>query len=218
LKVADYFTPANQADLSDNDQDLGSVGQILLPDSYGSHAHPHLLTGGDKTGEIYLLDRDNLGGHQKGKGGTDAVLQEFHAAAKSNGQCFMTPACFKGFVYWSMVAQSIKAYRLSKGRYTTNPSSQTPETFAFPGCVPSVSSNGKKDGILWVIQPGDPAVLRAYDATNLGHEFYNSAQEVDRDTTGSLSNKFTPPTVINGKVYVPTADSLIVYGLLHEKK
>lgn len=217
LVAADYFAPSNQADLSDNDQDVGSVGQILLPDSYGSPAHPHLLTGGDKTGEIYLLDRDNLGSYRKGNGGGNAVVQEFHAAALSNGQCFMTPACFNGFVYWSMVAQHLKAYRLSNGLYQTQAFSQTPETYAFPGCVPSVSSNGDRNGILWAIQPGKHAVLRAYDANNLAHELYNSAQSAGRDTTGSPNNKFTPPTIINGKVYVPTADSLVVYGLLHQK-
>lgn len=214
LTVADYFTPANQADLSDNDQDVGSAGQILLPDSYGNPAHPHLVTGADKTGEVYLLDRENLGGYRKGRGGSNAVIQEFHAATKLNSQCFTTPACFNGFIYWSMVADGIKAYRLAHGRYQTRPSSRTSEKFVFPGCVPSLSSNGNRNGILWAIQPGKPAVLRAYDATNLGHELYNSAQDAGRDTTGSPNNKFTPPTVVNGKVYVPTSDSLVVYGLL----
>lgn len=214
LAVADYFTPANQGALSDNDQDVGSAGQILLPDAYGSPDHPHLLTGADKTGQVYLLDRSHLGGYKKGEGGGNDVLQEFHAASKTNSQCFSTPACFRGFVFWSMVAQPLKAYRLSRGRYQTRASSQTPERFAFPGCVPSLSSNGDKNGILWAIQPGDPAILRAYDATNLRRELYNSGQDPGRDSTGSPSNKFTPPTIINGKVYVPTANSLVVYGPL----
>lgn len=217
LAVMDYFTPANQQDLSGNDQDLGSAGQILLPDSYGTADHPHLVTGADKTGEVYLLDRNHLGGYKKGKGGGNGAIQEFHVAAKANGQCFSTPACFKGFVYWSMVAQPLRAYRLSHGRYQTRAASQTRESFAFPGCVPSVSSNSGRNGILWAIQPGEPAVLRAYDATNLGRELYNSSQDEARDSTGSPNNKFTPPTVVNGKVYVPTSNSLVVYGLLHRR-
>ncbi|HJT24054.1 MAG TPA: pyrrolo-quinoline quinone, partial [bacterium] len=216
LTVADYFTPANQDNLSNNDQDVGSAGQALLPASYGNSDHPHLLTGADKTGEVYLLDRDKLGGYRKGKGGSNAVIQEFHAAPKTNSQCFSTPACFNGFVYWSMVGDSIKAYRLQNGRYLTRPSSQTFETFDFPGCVPSVSSNGNRDGILWAIQSGKTGVLRAYDAADLDHELYNSAQAAKgRDRVGSPSNKFTPPTIVNGKVYVPTTDNLVVYGLLH---
>ena len=214
LAVTDYFTPANQASLSSSDQDLGSVGQMLLPDSAGSAAHPHLLTGGDKTGEVYLLDRDNLGGYQQGAGGTDKVVQEFHAATGSSNQCFTVPAYYNGFIYWSMVGQTIKAYGFTGGQYNTTASSQTLETYANPGCVPSLSSNGNTNGILWAVQPGNPAVLRAYDATNLGTELYNSAQTVARDSTGSANNKFTPPTIINGKVYVPTSNSLVVYGLL----
>src|SRR5258707_10762078 len=43
LTVADYFTPFNQFMLDENDIDLGSSGPVLLPDSAGNAAHPHLL-------------------------------------------------------------------------------------------------------------------------------------------------------------------------------
>src|SRR5580658_3746961 len=59
--VADYFTPSNQASMAANDADLGSGGPMLLPDSAGSAAHPHLLIGAGKEGTLYLVDRDSLG-------------------------------------------------------------------------------------------------------------------------------------------------------------
>ena len=40
LTVSDYFTPHNQDQLSLSDQDLGSGGSLLLPDSVGSAATP----------------------------------------------------------------------------------------------------------------------------------------------------------------------------------
>ena len=64
--VADYFTPFNQAAQQSSDADLGSGGPILLPDSVGSVAHPHLIVGAGKMGKIYLLDCDNLGQFQAG--------------------------------------------------------------------------------------------------------------------------------------------------------
>ena len=59
--VRDFFTPLDQSTLNTNDIDLGSSGVIILPDSLGSAAHPHLLLATGKTGILYLLDQDNLG-------------------------------------------------------------------------------------------------------------------------------------------------------------
>jgi hypothetical protein len=93
LKVVDYFTPHNEADLADGDTDLGSGGPLLLPDAAGSPDHPHLLVASGKEGTIYLLDRDNLG---KFDPATDHVVQELPAAV--NGT-LSTPAYFNHSLY-----------------------------------------------------------------------------------------------------------------------
>ena len=77
LAVADYFTPFNQASLQAGDVDLGSGGPLLLPDSVGSAAHPHLLVGCGKEGRIYLRDGDG------GRGGRDADRVCARAAARA---------------------------------------------------------------------------------------------------------------------------------------
>ena len=52
----------------------------------------------------------------------------------------------------------------------------------------------------------------AYDAETL-EELWNSEQQAKRDRLGTLV-KFTPPTVVNGRVYVPNYDNAVnVYGL-----
>jgi hypothetical protein len=60
---------------------------------------------------------------------------------------------------------------------------------------------------------GDPAILRAYDASNISNELYDSTEAESRDTAG-LALKFTVPTIAGGKVFVGTTNELDVYGLL----
>ena len=67
LKMVDFFAPSNAVSLSGADQDLGSSAPLILPDSAGSTAHPHLVVGGGKTSPIYLVDRDNMGRWRAGK-------------------------------------------------------------------------------------------------------------------------------------------------------
>jgi hypothetical protein len=56
-------------------------------------------------------------------------------------------------------------------------------------------------------------MVRAYDASDLSRELWNSQVNVVRDALPSYA-KFCPPTVANGKVYVPTfSDRVMVYGL-----
>jgi hypothetical protein len=63
------------------------------------------------------------------------------------------------------------------------------------------------------VENSNPAVLHAYDATNLSNELYNSTQASGGKDNFS-SNKFISPMVANGRVYVGTANSVAVFGLL----
>jgi hypothetical protein len=94
----------------------------------------------------------------------------------------------------------------------TGPASQTSNTFRYPGTTPSISANGTSHAIVWAAENTTPAVLHAYDASTL-HELYNSNQAGSRDQLGA-GNKFITPTIVNGKVYMGTTDSVGVFGLL----
>src|SRR5581483_9712201 len=97
--------------------------------------------------------------------------------------------------------------------------------FGYSNSAPlSLSANGTQagSGIVWALcaYSGDangdtvPGILRAFDATDLSRELWNSKQNAARDDLGSFA-KFNPPTIANGKVYVPTfSGQLQVYGLL----
>ena len=83
----------------------------------------------------------------------------------------------------------------------------------------TISANGDQEdsGILWEstgdYNAGTPGTLHAYDASNLANELWNSDRNPDRDRMPPVT-KFAPPTVANGKVYVPSfANVVTVYGL-----
>jgi hypothetical protein len=112
-------------------------------------------------------------------------------------------------------------YTLSDGTLSSSSVAQSPTIFPV-GSTPSVSANGATNGIVWAIErqdnfkqnPGNrPAVLHAYDATNVAFELYNSSQAGMRDRAGPAT-KYQVPTIANGKVYVGTQTELDVYGLL----
>jgi hypothetical protein len=84
--------------------------------------------------------------------------------------------------------------------------------FGWPGGTPSISAAGAQAGIVWILNTHQyctnqssacgPAVLFAYDATDLATALWNSSL-VSTDAAGNAV-KFTVPTVANGKVYVGT--------------
>jgi hypothetical protein len=83
-----------------------------------------------------------------------------------------------------------------------------------------ISASPAGNGIVWALDNSangsggvakGPAVLRAYDATNLGKTLYtSSALAAD---AGGTAIKFTIPVIANGHVYVGGGHQLTVYGL-----
>ena len=77
-----------------------------------------------------------------------------------------------------------------------------------------MSANGTANAIVWAYENATPAILHAYDATNLTRELYNSAQAAaGRDQFGA-GNKFIAPMVADGKVFVGTTGGVAVFGLI----
>lgn len=126
-------------------------------------------------------------------------------------------------VWASAWNDNVKAFQLSNGMLAVTSDSAIQLTF--PGSTPLVSANGTSNGIVWIIQANVPndtvlttvpaAVLRAYDATDLAKEFYNSTQAAGGRVTAGGAVKFAVPTIVNGKVYVGNSNQITVYGLLH---
>ncbi len=210
LKVADYFTMSNTIAESNADQDLGSGGALVLPDlTNGSGQTVHLAVGAGKDGTIYVVDRDSMGKFNATK---DAIYQEVPGAL--GGSVFSMPAYFNQTVYYGAVGAQLKAFAVSNAELSTAATSQSANSFGYPGTTPSVSANGTNNAIVWAVENSNPAVLHAYNATDLSKELYNSNQAASQRDQFGPGNKFITPTIVNGKVYVGTTNGVAVFGVL----
>jgi hypothetical protein len=216
LTVADYFTPYNWNALDQADEDFGSGQVMLLPNQPGPV--PHLLVAAGKEGKIYLINRDNMGQFNAEQ---DNIVQEVPNAILGNGE-YGSPTYFDTgvpdgrYIYFAGWNDSLRAFQLfDNGTLSTSSVSQSRNVFSpSHGATPSLSANGTADGIIWAIDPSSlNAVLYAYDATNVANELYDSNQAGSRDQLDA-GVKFSVPTIADGEVFVGTADSLSIFGLL----
>lgn len=211
LNVADYFTMWNEVAESNSDTDLGSGGQMLLPDlSDETSTVRHLVLGAGKDGNIYVADRDAMG---KFNSSANHIWQELDGVLP--GGVWATPAYFNNTVYYADVGGKLKAFGITNAKLSSAPTSQTSTAFGYPGTSPTVSAHGTSSAIVWAPENANPAVLHAYDATNLARELYNSTQAANGRDAVAAGNKFITVTVADGKVFLGTTNSVGVFGLLH---
>ena len=215
LHVADSFTPADQLSLDDDDADMGMSAMVLLPAQPG--ALPHLALTADKSGTIYLLNRDNMGGY-----GTpdDSSVQDFDGEGKG---IHSSAAFFSNTLYLGMDSGPLQSWAFNAQTDRFAPQSATSTIFwrtgySGGGGTPSISANGTSNGIVWILQNTEynygPAILHVYNAANLSQEIYSSEDAPDGRDTAAIAVKFTTPTIANGRVYVGGRNAVTVYGLL----
>jgi hypothetical protein len=243
MPVTDYFTTFNWTELDRTDADLGSGGVMLLPDSVGSAAHPHLMVETGKDGHIYLLDRDNMGRFNVG---SNNIVQDVVAGPGGvwgNPSFYLEhvdadPTMTSGLIVYAGSGADSRAFRVRNGQITQVGGSfiayRSNQTFGFPGAQPVWTANGVNNpssAIIWEVQTENyggqgPANLHAYSlpATATGNmtELYNSNQAGARDQL-SASVKFTGAITTNGLVFVaqgggpaagnPASGTFNVFGL-----
>jgi hypothetical protein len=204
IRVLDFFTPFDQDNMAKKDLDLGSGGVALLPDQPG--LNPHLAVTSGKTGTIYLLNRDAMGGYNPNN--NDQIVQAIPAGL---GLFDSVPVYWNNKVYFAAQGDTVKAFALVNGQFSpTTPVAQSLK-YAQVGVPVISSSDNTGGGIVWNIHNPVAPVISALDAGSLV-ELYNSAQKGTRDTLGMVAH-FATPTVANNKVFVGTTNSLSVYGV-----
>lgn len=229
LQMEDYFTPDAYAYMFCNDGDLAGGGLMLIPGTTeavagGKTGEMYVVNTANlgheqanDAGAIQDLwpDSDLYPTHSASC--TDSAGA--HTAPEDSAEIYGTAAFFNGSAYLGIVPTSpyvkglMRQFTYSGGVLT--PASYTPDAIQEDtrGTTPFISADGTTNGIVWMIDEGLPvqntgtgvatnATLRAYDATNLQTELYNSSM-IAGDVPG-YGIKFTSPVVANGKVYIST--------------
>jgi uncharacterized protein YjdB len=236
MQPSDYFTPSIYQYMDCNDADLAAGGLMLVPGTT-------TLIAGGKTGTMFLVNSTSLG-HESandagaiqeqvwGDGLTNGGTYTSNPCQDANGQSytanitsyeiFGTSAYFNNDVYLgvtptaSVAPGGVRQFEYS-GTLTPFADTTPPLEQGTRGTSPFISSNGTSNGIVWMIDEGNPlqntngaapssAILRAFSADSYPNELYDSTQN-SADTAG-YGIKFTSPVVANGKVYISTGHDL----------
>ena len=217
LAPSSYFTPASQSNLDLHDQDVSTGSVVLLPPQTGAVAN--LAVTSDKSGTLFLMNRDALGGFSAAK---DASLQSL-----SVGYSILSSVAFyNNTLYVAGEGGPLAAWPFNPGtqQFANSATTSTAITFGCQDCggagtTPSFSANGTEDVILWALdnsgRESTPAILHAYDPSNLQHEFWNSAQAANKRDAAAIAVKFTTPMIANGRVYVGGINAVTAYGQLN---
>ena len=214
LAPLDYWTMYNSNAESSVDTDLGSGGLMLLPDMPDATGTiRQLAVAAGKDHSIYVVDRNNMG---KFDASSNATVYQQLPNSLAGGE-WSSPAFWDEHVYYGSVGQNLMSFNVNAAKLQASPTQTTATSFGYPGTTPSVSSYGTSNAIVWATENTSPAVLHAYDATNLATEFYNSNQAANSRDHFGAGNKFIAPTIANGKVYVGTTNSVGIFGLLRQQ-
>ena len=213
--MLDIFTPFNQPQLDKQDGDFGAGGVMVVPDQPGTV--PHLAVAAGKTGSMFLMNEDNLGGFSQK---SNNVLGTFGI-----GRCFCGPAYFVdpsdgiGRVVTSggfnVLVFKINAgtKKTTLGQVATSPSIVVAKNHY--GFFTAISSNGTANPIIWAVsrptsQVNSPVYLYAFNPESVTGGVMQ--QLVDLQAGNANSNNV--PVVANGEVFVASQQQLRIFGLL----
>jgi outer membrane protein assembly factor BamB len=217
-RVIDYFAPADVNTRDENDADFGSGGVLLMPDQTGSK--PRLAVAAGKpwipnsSAEMFLLDRDNLGGYAPPRPGNNVLWYGLI------GPCLCGPSYFVGSDSTPRIVSS-GGTELIIWKVQTDPAPALVQEHAAvmdpnvgplsgSGFFTSVSSNGltPDTAVIWAVHDQPPR-LYAFNAA--------TGTQIGSWPAGSWGHGLgiytIVPVVANGKVYVASDHQLSIFGL-----
>jgi hypothetical protein len=231
IAVQDFYTPTNQLSWSNSDLDISASGVTVLNDGVGPATNPNLLTGSDKQGHLWLIDR-SVGNMSQYNPGGDATVQYLQLPVINNctgKNCLLgAPAYYHNAntntdtVYFGPSQNSVMALTLSGGLYPVAnsqnfaaPSSYSDirKPYGYPGTTPAVSASPAGGGIVWVLDnslygaQGNNGASVAGTSILRAYDANNLATTLFDSSllpanTNGNAIKFTRPVIANGHVYV----------------
>jgi uncharacterized protein (TIGR03437 family) len=126
-------------------------------------------------------------------------------------QTFGMAAYFNGSIYIGPKQSPMLAFKVGGASLAASPWAQTTDTHGYPGATPSISSNGTKNGVVWIVTSDDDGKLLAYDASNLNKLYDSDDQSADQLPSNT---EFSVATIADGKVFAGGATGVAVYGEL----
>jgi outer membrane protein assembly factor BamB len=139
-------------------------------------------------------------------GDTQIVQEVPQGAGRGSG----TPVYWNSTVYVTGQSVPVYGYSLQNGTLVTPASLQSSQAMGGSGNA-ILTANGSSNGILWFTSGG--ANLYAMNASNLQLLWASTQAANGRDTVPPLAH-FATPTAVDGKVFLGTQNSVIVFGLL----
>jgi len=214
-QMLSIFTPSNVGMLDEYDADLGSGGVMLLPITSSTP----LAAAAGKTGTMFLLDQNSLGGYVPSGPNNDL-------AEVSVGGCWCGPSYYAVKKTEQRIVasggNSVTLWKVKskpKVRLTLMGSAALP-TGQDPGFFTSVSSNKKgRNAIIWALTrpqsvPGPMTLVALAAESEHGRSqlttLYQAAAGYWAAPNG---NSNVVPVVANGKVYIASYQQLEIFGL-----
>ena len=212
--------------MESGDNGFGSSGPMLIPDS-------PLLISGTKAGLVYLLNRETLQAVQEPLSPfTDLALQPGHTLYLHSW--WGIPMTTQAFVFWRPQRENTRRFGFAyawpsndrlrqlsfdyeQSQLQLTATADVPAVLGGGNMVLSAAGDAAASGVLWAATRSDTGtsgpsgVLWAFDPLTL---------EVLWRTSTPAWSKFNPPTVVRGRVFVPstsndptTSPQVLVYGL-----
>jgi len=139
---------------------------LLFPDQGQGSPHQHLLVQVGKSGSIYLIDRDHMGGFNPNN--NSQIVQDMENAI---GGLWATPAWWNNNVYFGGSNDYLRQYTFDPTTGLLSTTAVATGTYSgFPGPTPSISADGTSNALVWTLQVDNygsngQAILHAYDQT-----------------------------------------------------